>query len=246
MNSSLQGKVVLVSGGSRGLGLCFIKALLNEGCRVATFSRSFGKETEALQKEHGEHFFHRNVDARDEAALRAWVTDAGKVLGGVDALVNNAALAADYVLPLFPTPAIHDLLSVNVVAAMVLAREVLRSMLLRRSGVIVNIASILAIRGFAGLSVYGATKAALHGFTLSLAREVGGRGIRVNTLAPGYLSTEMSSSLGDAQRQQIIRRTPLGRLGLPEDVYPVLRFLLSDDSAFMTGQMLVVDGGATT
>ncbi len=137
------------------------------------------------------------------------------------------------------------MLDVNLRASLLLAKECSRSMLSQGSGNIINIASIIAERGFRGLSAYAATKAGMIGFTRSLARELGARNIRVNAIAPGYLETDMSNSLQEKQREQIVRRTPLGRLGKVEDVIPVIQFLLSPASQFITGQVITVDGGAS-
>ena len=137
------------------------------------------------------------------------------------------------------------MLDVNLKASLILARECARIMLTQSAGTIVNISSIIAQRGFSGLAAYAATKAGMIGMTKSLARELGPRGIRVNAVAPGFLDTEMSGSLEDRQRDQIIRRTPLGRLGTTEDVVSTVQFLTSEASQFITGQVISVDGGAS-
>jgi len=160
-------------------------------------------------------------------------------------LVNNAGMARDGVLATLPEVDIETMIAVNLTGSITAARAFLRTKLERRGpGRIVNISSIIGQRGFTGLSAYSATKAGLDGFTRSLAREVGRLRITVNSVAPGYLDTDMSETLTAGQREQIVRRTPLGRLGKAEDVVPVVRFLLSDEAAFVTGQTLVVDGGA--
>lgn len=157
--------------------------------------------------------------------------------------MNNAAVAYDHVLPLSQDKGLDDTVLVNLTNTIYLTRECLKPMFLRSSGSIVNVSSMLALRGYAGLSLYGATKAGLLGFTRSLAREMGRRGIRVNAVCPGYIETEMSAGLSEEQRTQIVGRTPLGRLAITDDVVPVIRFLACDDSRFITGQEFVVDGG---
>ena len=145
-----------------------------------------------------------------------------------------------------PESRIDQLLSINLAGTLHLTRRVVRSMLLEQGdGVILNISSIIGLRGYRGLSAYAATKAGMDGITRALARELGGRQIRVNSVAPGYLTTEMTHGLDIDQQDQIVKRTPLGRLGTSEDVRGVVLFLLSDAANFITGQVLVVDGGIT-
>lgn len=237
---------VIVSGGSRGLGLATVRSLLDAGYCVATFSRS---QTDALREiaEHvgDERLIFASVDAADTEALRKFVKDCHKNWGRIDALINNAGIAYDNVLAMMPDDEIERMLDVNLKASILLAKECSRIMLTQTSGNIINISSIIAENGFRGLSAYAATKAGLIGFTRSLARELGARNIRVNAVAPGYLETDMSGSLDPAQRTQIERRTPLGRLGTVDDIVPVIHFLLSSHSQFITGQVLTVDGGAS-
>jgi 3-oxoacyl-[acyl-carrier protein] reductase len=219
--------------------------LLGRGHSVATFSRAGSELTERLSREAPETFRFYPADASDADALRQVVTTARAAFGRIDALVNNAGVAYDGVLAMARDQEIDQMLSVNLRAALVLARECARVMLLQRAGRIINITSIIGERGFSGLATYSATKAGIIGMTRSLARELGSRGILVNAIAPGYLDTEMSKGLAERQRDQIIRRTPLGRLGRIQDVLGVLDFLLDEASAFMTGQVLTVDGGSS-
>ncbi len=239
--------VIVISGGSRGLGAGIVKHLLASGHRVATFSRSSSPFIEELQSnlETNERFFYQAVDAKDTEGLRGFVHAVRDRFGTIDALINNAAVAIDGVLALTQESQIETMLDINLKATLVLTKECVRAMLLNRQGVIINVTSIIGSRGFSGLSVYATTKAGMIGMTRSLARELGRRNIRVNAVAPGYLETEMSNSLEGRQREQIIRRTPLGRLGRVEDVLPTIDFLLSPKNAYMTGQVLTIDGGSS-
>jgi len=165
--------------------------------------------------------------------------------GRVDALVNNMATMSDGLLTLMRDADIHAQVAMNLEAAIFLTRACLKGMLPQAAGAIVNIASVNALRGHSGVSVYSATKAALVGLTKSLAVEVGPGGIRVNCVAPGYFQSEMTAGFSEEQRARIARRTPLRRLGTVEDIAAAVRFLLSPQAAFITGQLLAVDGGFT-
>jgi 3-oxoacyl-[acyl-carrier protein] reductase len=241
----LSNRVILISGGSRGLGEAFVRRFFALGDIIATFSRTRTKAIDELSEQSPERMFYREVDATDANALRDFVTAVHEKYGRIDALINNAGIAHDGVLATMSDDRIDQMLEINLRASLILARECSRLMLLACRGSIVNISSIIASRGFSGLSAYAATKAGQLGMTRALARELGPRNIRVNAIAPGYLETEMSHGLDQGQRGQIIRRTPLGRLGKPEDIVPCVEFLLSPGAAFITGQVITIDGGST-
>ena len=237
--------VVLVSGGSRGLGLAIVASLLEGGRQVATFSRRPGAEIEALAARHPGRLQLFAGDMADAATLEPVVSRVEKDFGPIDALINNAGIAIDGVLATMLPADVERLIAINLTGALLLTRLVARRMIVRSRGSIISISSIIGQRGYSGLAAYSATKAGLDGMTRALARELGPRGIRVNSIAPGYLETEMSQGLDDGQRQQIIRRTPLGRLGTPADVVGAVDFLLSPAAAFITGQVFTIDGGIT-
>ncbi len=237
--------VVLVSGGSRGLGGALVKDLLDRGHSVASFSRSTTPFITDCQAKHPERLFWQNVDGSDGDALKRFAMAAARHFGRIDALVNNAAFALEGLLSLSKPSEIRKTLALNLEGTIVLTQACIKVMLTRKSGCIVNISSVNAIRGHTGVAVYSATKAALDGMARSLAKELGPSGIRINSVAPGYFESEMTANLTDEQRQRIRRRTPLGRLATIDDILNGVRFLLSAESSFITGQTLVVDGGLT-
>jgi 3-oxoacyl-[acyl-carrier protein] reductase len=236
--------VVLVSGGSRGLGLSIIDALLEEGRSVVTFSRKSTEAISSIQRQNSRLTF-MTADMEDAESLSRVVKDTEKQIGPIDALVNNAGVALDGVLATMPEADIEKVININLVGTLRLTRQAVRRMIVRRRGCIVNISSIIGLRGYSGLAVYSASKGGMDAMTRALARELGDRNIRVNSIAPGYLETEMTHGLSEQQKGQIVRRTPLGRLGQPRDVTGAVSFLLSDAAAFITGQTLTIDGGIT-
>lgn len=238
-------QVVVISGGSRGLGQALVSDFLGRGQIVATFSRSCTPFIEGLKSEPLAAFHWEELDATDHRRLKDFVLQVASRFGRIDVLINNAALGVDGLLTLMRSEEIHQAVAVNLEGPIQLIQAVARVMLAQESGSIVNISSVHAITGHRGVSIYSATKAALHGLTRSLARELGCKGIRVNSVAPGYFPGGMAGSLTEEQRERIIRRTPLGRLATAEDVVGVVRYLTGPDSRFVTGQTLVVDGGFT-
>lgn len=237
--------VVIISGGSRGLGEAITQHLLNEDYCVATFSRSKTSFIEQmLQKDpEQQRFYWESIDAQNFSQLKSFVLKVQKHFGRMDGLINNAGLNMDELLPLSGDEAIQRILAVNLEAVIHLCRAVSRLMLIQSNGTIINISSVLGLRGFKGTSVYAATKAALDGLTRSLARELGSKGIRVNSIAPGFIETDMTAGMDKEKRAQTLRRTPLGRLGKVEDISNAVTFLLSKQAGFITGHTLVIDGG---
>lgn len=238
-------RVVVISGGSRGLGQSLVERFLRQGDLVATFSRSrtpFVERTLQAPQWQG-RFHYSNFDATDTAAVKQFISNLYKQHQRIDVLINNAAIAHDGMLATFPEDRLRQVIEINLTASLMLTKACIRFMLLRAQGRILNISSIIGLRGYAGLAVYSATKAGLIGATRALARELGPKNITVNAIAPGYLETEMSHSLSTEQKQQIIRRTPLGRLGTADDVAALAEFLSTEAAGFITGQVILVDGG---
>jgi 3-oxoacyl-[acyl-carrier protein] reductase len=236
-------KLVLVSGSSRGLGLAIVIALLESGYCVASFSRTQTDSIDQLLGQYPERFYWQSLDAVDYAEVRNFVQEVHHRFGNIYGLVNNAAVASAGIITLMKSNDIEKLLQLNLSAVLHLTQYCVNKMLLQKSSCIINISSIIGDHGYSGLSVYSATKAGLNGATHSLARELGPKNIRVNAIAPGYLETDMSSSLSERQKDQIILRTPLGRLGRVSDITGMIEFLLSDKASFLTGQVLTIDGG---
>jgi 3-oxoacyl-[acyl-carrier protein] reductase len=240
---------VIVTGGSRGLGLEIVRKLAGEGYQVLSIAR---KQTEQLTSAIEEAERHKRGSLRFIPFDLSQLEDIGQLVRGlrkefgpIHGLVNNAGISFDGNLSLMPNVQIEQLVRMNTLSPIILTKYVVRSMMADGGGRIVNVASIMAFTGYSGLSVYGASKASLIGFTRSLAREVGRMGVNVNAVAPGFVETEMTRGLKEEQRQQIARRSALKRLAETEDVANAVEFLLSCKSKSITGTVLTVDAGNT-
>ena len=236
--------VVLVSGGSRGLGLAIVSDLLASGLKVAAFARTVTPELTALVEKYGEQVHVGSVDVNDATATQAFVKEVEAELGPIDGLVNNAAIGQDSLHVHTSAEQLAAIIQTNLTSPLVLTRFVLRRLLAKGlKGRIVNVTSICAQRGYPGLVAYSATKGGMDAATRSLARELGGR-VLANSVAPGFFASDMSAVLGQTQLDQIVRRTPTGHLTEPDEVVPVVRMLLLDQTN-INGQVLVVDGAAS-
>ena len=238
-------KIVIVSGATKGLGLAISKQLIVNEYVVIGISRTNSEEYSKLMSYHSSSVFFHSFDFSNTNKISALVKKIVKAYGRPYALINNAALGHDGVLATMHEKHIHELIKVNVEAPILLTKYVSRSMLLNRIGRIVNVGSIIGSTGFNGLSVYGATKSALSGFTKSLSRELGKANITVNTLAPGYMRTNMTQGLQGDKLASITRRSPLGRLTDVDDVAKATIFLLSESANSITGTTITVDAGST-
>ncbi|MGI2156615.1 SDR family NAD(P)-dependent oxidoreductase [Shewanella baltica] len=236
-------KLVIVTGASRGLGLAICRQLLQANYSVLALARTLSDDLAQLQYNADLHFM--SVDLSELDAIPVLCSAMVKQYGRPYALINNAAVGYDGVLATMHNSEISSLLNLNIQAPILLSKYLQRPMLLNQSGRIINISSIIARTGFNGLSVYAASKAALEGFTQSLAREVGKAGITVNCVAPGYMQTEMTSSLQGDKLESIKRRSPLGRLATPDDAAAAVLYLLSEQASAVTGTVLTVDAGST-
>lgn len=232
-----------VSGGSRGLGLEICRRLLSAGWRVWTCSRSGSDAVRRLETERSERFAHIELDFEDSGFLEALKRLQDSV-GGFDAVVANAAIGGDGSLTLMNEASIRRVIEVNLTSPILMSRELIKGMLAnRRGGAFVFVSSIAAKRGYNGLSVYSATKSGICGFSRTIAREYGKRGIRSNVVLPGFLETEMTDGLGAEARERIMRRSALGRLGTAKEVAGAVEFLLSEDGGYVTGAEWALDGG---
>ena len=239
--ASLEGKVALVTGGSRGIGAAVCRELARAGARVAVNFRSGREEAEAIASEVGGIAAGGDVGNPEDA--NALVEGVEAELGDLDVVVNNAGVTRDTLIARMSDEDWEVVIDTNLRGAFNTSRAVSRKMLRRRSGAIVNLTSVVGLRGNPGQANYAASKAGIIGLTKALARELGTRGVRVNAVAPGYIDTALTDVLSEKLRAAILANTPLGRLGEPEDVARAVRFLCSDEAAFVTGEVLLVDGG---
>jgi 3-oxoacyl-[acyl-carrier protein] reductase len=241
MDTAAPAKRVLVTGGSRGLGLAICRRLASDGWSVMTASRRVSTELKELMSAYPGRVEHYPCDFADPEACRG-LADAARLLDGLEGFVANAAVGTEGLLTLTSEAAVRECVQVNLLAPMLLAREVVKGML-GRGGSLVFVSSVAALTGFSGLAAYGACKGGLISFSRALAREYGERGIRSNSVLPGYLQTEMSATLDSESRERIVRRTALKRLGQVDDVVGTVAFLLSGEARYITGSEIVVDGG---
>ena len=236
---------VLVSGATRGLGLAIARGLAEQGYHVCGASRKRSVAFDALAGAFPGQVLHISADLSDTSALRDVVVEAKSLGGPIYGLVNNAGLGTDGLLSNMHASQIEALISLNVTAPIMLAKYAVRSMMTSGEGRIINMSSIIATTGYSGLSVYGATKSAMIGFTKSLAREVGRLGVTVNAIAPGFIDTDLTEGLGAEGRDQVVRRAALRRLAEPVDVAQMTCFLMGEGGRNITGAVMTVDAGAT-
>jgi 3-oxoacyl-[acyl-carrier protein] reductase len=233
----LDGKTALVTGASRGIGRAIALELARAGASVVLGYRSGADEAEAVAKEAGGRAIA--ADVSDPADAQRLVEEAGDL----DILVNNAGLTRDGLIARMPDDDWRAVIETNLSSVFYTCRAVARSMMRRRSGSIVNVSSVVGLHGNPGQTNYSASKAGIIGFTKALARELGSRGVRANVVAPGYVDTRLTQVISEEMRGLMLANTPLGRLGDPEDVAGAVRFLCSDEASFITGEVLLVDGG---
>ena len=244
-DSLLHGQVALVTGATRGIGRAIALELAHAGATVVgTATTDDGvRKIDAAFKEAGANGAGMRLDVTDRAGVDAVLADIDKRFGAVLILVNNAGITRDNLLLRMKDDEWDAIMATNLKPAFRLAKAVLRGMMKARHGRIIQIGSVVGTSGNAGQANYAAAKAALVGFTKSLAQEVGSRNITVNCVAPGFIDTDMTKSLADAQRDALLARIPLGRLGSPDDVAHAVAFLASPHAGYITGATLHVNGG---
>lgn len=235
--ASLEGKRALVTGASKGIGRAIAEELARGGAEVVVGYRTGVDEAEALAREIEGRAVQADVSSPEDAARLV------EEAGDLDILVNNAGLTRDGLLARMPDDDWRTVIETNLSSVFYTCRAVCRPMMKKRAGSIVNISSIVGVHGNWGQTNYGASKAGIIGFTKSLARELGSRGVRANVVAPGYVETRLTEVIPDELQQGMLANTPLGRFGQAEDVAGAVRFLCSDEASFITGEVLLVDGG---
>jgi 3-oxoacyl-[acyl-carrier protein] reductase len=235
--ATLEGKLALVTGASRGIGRAIAIGLAAAGAEVVVGYRSGQDEAEQLAAQIGGRAVQADVSSAEDA--KRLVEEAGDI----DVLVNNAGLTRDGLLARMSDDDWRTVIDTNLSSVFYTCRAVTRPMMKKRSGSIVNISSVVGVHGNWGQTNYAASKAGIIGFTKSLARELGSRNIRANVVAPGYVKTQLTDVLPEEATAAMIQNTPLGRVAEPEEIVGAVRFLASDDASFITGEVLLVDGG---
>ena len=241
----LTGKTAIVTGGSRGIGRAICIELARRGANVVfSYAGNAAAADETVKLVEAEGAAARSVKGDVTSADSAKeLVEAARELGGVDILVNNAGITRDKLAARMSEEDFDAVIATNLKGAFLMTKAVLRPMMRAKSGSIVNMASVVGIMGNAGQANYAASKAGLIGMTKSVAREVAAAGIRVNAVAPGYIETDMTAAMPEAAQQAMCSMIPAARAGKPEDVARAVAFLVSDDAAYITGQVLAVDGG---
>ncbi|MBX3413650.1 MAG: 3-oxoacyl-[acyl-carrier-protein] reductase [Pirellulales bacterium] len=247
LRADLSGQTAIVTGASQGIGRAIAVALGRSGARVACAARNVARleETVAAIQAAGGTAEACECDATDDASVRALVTRVADEWGRLDILVNNAGITRDTLIPRMSDEHWDDVIRTNLRGTFLFTRAAARPMMQKRYGRIINISSVSGLKGNAGQANYSASKAAIIGLTRSVAMELASRGVTVNAVAPGFIETEMTAALGEQTQEEVKKHVPLKRLGSPEDIAAAVLYLASPAAGYVTGQVLVVDGGLT-
>ncbi len=243
---SLTGKTAVITGGTRGIGYAIASRFAEEGADLALIATRGGDAAEAaveVLRNLGVTVRLYLCDVKDAEAVNQTAESILADFGGVDVLVNNAGITRDNLLPGLSASDIDDVIDVNLKGTMFMTRALIRPMVKKRRGAIINISSVVGMMGNRGQTNYAASKAGIIGFTKSVAKEYGSRNIRCNAIAPGFIATEMTAALGEEATAEMLRQLPIGRAGKPEDVAEAALFLAGDTASYITGEVLRVDGG---
>ncbi len=244
--STLKGKVAVVTGGSRGIGRAIVMMLAQNGCHVAFNYHSQEDKAKGLEEEAQKYkvkFTASKVDIQDFEKVKAWVEKTKESLGQLDILVNNAGTVVDKALMLMAKEDWGKVLDTNLTGVFNATRAAIVTFMKQKSGDIINISSVSGIIGLPRQVNYSASKGGVNAFTKALAKEVGPYGIRVNAIAPGYIDTDILSGLSQEQKEKILKAIPLGRIGQADEIARCVKFLLSEEARYITGQIIKVDGG---
>lgn len=242
----LKGKHAIVTGASRGIGRMIALEFAKHGANVAVnYAGSEDKAKEVVEeiKQYGVEAFPIQADVSDEASVKKMVKEVIGTFGGLDILVNNAGINRDNLLMRMKEEEFDEVISINLKGVFLCTKAVARQMMKQRGGRIINVASIVGVAGNPGQANYVAAKAGVIGLTKTTAKELASRNILVNAVAPGFITTDMTDALTDEQKEAMLEMIPLARFGEPEDVAKVVRFLASEDAAYLTGQTIHIDGG---
>ncbi|EKO3557766.1 3-oxoacyl-ACP reductase FabG [Vibrio metschnikovii] len=239
---SLEGKVALVTGASRGIGRSIAEVLVARGATVIGTATS-DSGADAISTYLGEKGKGFALNVTDPASIESVLKAINEQFGSIDILVNNAGITRDNLLMRMKDEEWMDILDTNLTSIFRLSKAVLRGMMKKRHGRIINVGSVVGTMGNAGQTNYAAAKAGVIGFTKSMAREVASRGVTVNTVAPGFIATDMTKALNDEQRAATLAQVPAGRLGEPHEIASAVAFLASNEAAYITGETLHVNGG---
>jgi 3-oxoacyl-[acyl-carrier protein] reductase len=248
MNQLLKDKTVIISGATRGIGRAVATELAGSGANISFNFLKSSTEAQNLEdeiKSLGVRVKSFQVDIRDFKTVKSWADETKELYGGIDIVVNNAGVIKDKALALMEPDEWHEVINTNLNGTFNLTRAAIISLMKQKSGIVINITSVSGITGMSRQTNYAASKAGIIGFTKSLAREVAPYNIRVNAVAPGFIETDMVKSLKEEFKAQVIQQIPASRFGRPEEVAKVVKYLVSDEARYVTGQTIVIDGGMT-